>query len=363
MIFSSAGARLLGLVAFSFVTAGSLLAQPVLADTAAKVGIAAITRNDVLGQSGGAERTLLSGGALFQGDVIRTGKTSSAELMLFDQTNLKIGPSSNVSIDKFVYEPEKATGAVGIGVTKGSMRFVTGAQDPLNYEIKTAVASIGLRGTILNIVATEDALAVVLADGKAIVTGKDGKTSTMEAKGNIVLIGPEGTVDQDQSLTNAVAALVQGSNDPAATAAQILAAIGAVGGAASVQNLQDIAAGIAQAGVGADDLARAVSDYVQGSVDQAAAASDIIGGARYLNDDLKSATGRGLADASSEIGKTDLTAAAAIDVAVEESGDSRLQSSYTQQKDSTRGIYSNGGGDNLLQSQNQNQQQEQRSPN
>jgi len=357
MFLSLAAAYFHRFAAIPFLIAALAFAQPGLADTMTKAGIVAMVRGDVRGQTG----KLASGGTLFEGDVVRTGKASSAALLLLDQTDLQITPGSDLKIDKFVYDPGTSAGAVAISLVKGRLRFKTGLQESKNYEIKTAVATIGVRGTILNIVATDDALAVVLADGKAIVTGKDGKTSTMEAKGNIVLIGPDGTVDQDQSLTKAVAALVQGSDDPAATAAQILAAIGAVGGAASVQNLQDIAAGIAQAGISADDLARAVSDYVQGSVDQAAAASNIIGGAKYLNDDLKDATGRGLADAASEIGKTNPTVAAEIDANVEESGDSRLQSSYAQQKDNTRGIYTNGGGDNLLQGQNQNPQQQ--SPN
>ncbi len=363
MTFSFGGTKLHGFVMISSLVVGIATTQPAFADAAPKAGVVATVRNDVQGETGGAVHALLSGGAVFENDVVRTGKTGSAELLFLDQTNLKIAPGSDVKIDKFAYDPNASSGTVAIGVAKGALRFVTGAQDPRNYEIKTAVATIGVRGTILNIVATNDALAVVLADGKAIVTGKDGKTSTMEVKGNLVLIGPDGsTVDQSGSLTDAVAKLIQSSDNPAATAAQILAAIGAVGSEASAQNLQDIAAGIAQAGVGSDDLSRAVSDYVQGSVDQAEAASDIVSGAKYFDDNLKAATGKGLADAASEIGKSDPTTATEIDGAVEGSGDPKMQDSYSQQKESTRGIdNNNGGSDSLL--QNQQQQQQQQSPN
>ena len=346
------------LVALSLI-AGAFVAQPALADAPAKAGIAATIRNDVQQSSTtGTVRALLSGGAVFQNDMVRTGKTGSAELRFLDQTDLKVAPGSEVKIDKFVYDPNRTAGTVAITVAKGALRFVTGTQDKSAYKINTAVASIGVRGTVLNIVATDQGLAVVLAEGKALVTGSDGKTSTMEAAGNLVVIGPDGTsTTQAGSLTDAVAKLVQESDDPARTAAQLLAAIGAVGDEATAQNLRDIAAGIAQAGVSAEDLAQAVSDFVQGAVDQASSAGDIINGAKYLNDDLKGGTGKGLADATSAIGKTDPTTAGSIAGMVEGSNDPALQNGYTTE-------HQNGiqpGGDNLL--QNQQNQQDTQSPN
>ncbi|KAB7739528.1 hypothetical protein F2P47_12485 [Parvibaculum sedimenti] len=347
-------------VAVSLI-AGALLAQPALADAPAQAGIAATIRNDVQQSStNGAVRALLSGGAVFQNDMVRTGKKGSAELRFLDQTDLKVAPGSEVKIDKFVYDPNRTAGTVAITVARGALRFVTGTQDKPAYKINTAVASIGVRGTVLNIVATEQGLAVVLAEGQAIVTGNDGKTSTMEVAGNIVLVGPDGSATtQSGSLTDAVAKLIQESDDPARTAAQLLAAIGAVGDEATEQNLRDIAAGIAQAGVGAEDLAQAVSDYVQGAVDQASSAGDIIKGAKYLNDDLKGGTGKGLAEAAAAIGETDANTAAAIQAAVDGANDPVLKDAYDAASGPTQGTQP--GGDNLL--QNQQNQQDTRSPN
>ncbi|MEN6542903.1 FecR family protein [Parvibaculum sp.] len=355
--FADSGLRKF-LAALSLI-AGALVAQPALADAPAKAGIAATIRNDVQQSSTtGSVRALLSGGAVFQNDVVRTGKTGSAELKFLDETSLKVAPGSEVKIDKFVYDPNRTAGTVAITVAKGALRFVTGNQDKSAYKINTAVASIGVRGTILNIVATDQGLAVILSEGKAMVTGSDGKTAAMEAVGNLVLIGPDGTATtQAASLKDAVAQLIKGSEDPARTAAQLLAAIGAVGDAATAQNLQDIAAGVSEAGVSAADLAQAVSDYVQGAVDQASTAGDIINGAKYLNDDLKGGTGKGLAQAADVIGKTDPTTAGAIAGAVEGSNDPALQNAYKAEP--TNGIQP--GGDNLL--QNQQNQQDTQSPN
>lgn len=362
MAISFANGGLRGAVLAASLITGALLPQPARADAPAQAGTAASIRNDVQQSStDGTVRALLSGGAVFQNDMVRTGKKGSAELRFLDQTDLKVAPGSEVKIDKFVYDPNRAAGTVAISVARGALRFVTGTQDKPAYKINTAVASIGVRGTVLNIVATEQGLAVVLAEGQAIVTGNDGKTSTMEVAGNIVLVGPTGTATtQSGSLTDAVAKLVQESDDPARTAAQLLAAIGAVGDEATTQNLQDIAAGIAQAGVSAEDLAQAISDFVQGAVDQASSAGDIVKGAKYLNDDLKGGAGKGLAEAASAIGETDANTAAAIQGAVDGANDPVLKQAYDAASGPTHSTQPTGG-DNLL--ENQQNQQDTRSPN
>jgi hypothetical protein len=60
-----------------------------------------------------------------------------------------------VRLDKFVYDPNKATGTVVVNVTRGAYRFVTGVQDSRNYTIKTPYATLGVRGTVLEVVIQE----------------------------------------------------------------------------------------------------------------------------------------------------------------------------------------------------------------
>ena len=60
---------------------------------------------------------------------------------------------SNVRLDKFVYDPNnKGAGKVAINATKGAYRFITGEQDKKAYEITTPYATLGVRGTVLEIV-------------------------------------------------------------------------------------------------------------------------------------------------------------------------------------------------------------------
>src|SRR5262249_13537728 len=63
-----------------------------------------------------------------------------------DKTNLHVGPSSTVRLDKFVYDPNKGTGSVVIDATRGAFRFSTGAQNKGDYKVKTPYGVLGVRG-------------------------------------------------------------------------------------------------------------------------------------------------------------------------------------------------------------------------
>ena len=124
-------------------------------------------KNDVKG-SGGA---LSVGTKVFQNEVITTGVQSLAQLMFLDETTLSIGPKSQVTLDKFVFNPNKGAGSVVFSATKGAFRFITGSQDPRHYTIKTPVATIGVRGTIVDCFIVSGGLACIVEEGSAIVGG------------------------------------------------------------------------------------------------------------------------------------------------------------------------------------------------
>lgn len=85
-------------------------------------------------------------------ETVKTGTGGQAELRFVDDTKLSVGPMSTVRLDKFVYDPNKRTGAVVVNATRGAYRFVTGVQDPRSYEVKTPYATLGVRGTVLEVV-------------------------------------------------------------------------------------------------------------------------------------------------------------------------------------------------------------------
>ena len=96
--------------------------------------------------SGSVGGTLSVGGGVHENETIRTGSSGQAGMRFNDQSNLSVGKSSQVRLDKFVYDPHKGTGAAVIDATKGTFRFSTGAQGGGQVKIKTPYGTLGVRG-------------------------------------------------------------------------------------------------------------------------------------------------------------------------------------------------------------------------
>jgi len=118
-----------------------------IADTG--IGSATAVANQVEGIVRGQPQTLSSGSAIYTDELVRTGQDGIAELGFVDSTRLSVGPTSEVRLDKFVYNPDKGAGSVVLQGTRGSYRFVTGVQDHQSYQIKTSYATLGVRGTVV----------------------------------------------------------------------------------------------------------------------------------------------------------------------------------------------------------------------
>jgi hypothetical protein len=124
------------------LAAGRALAEPI-GETTSVVPSATLS-------DGGAPQPLEIGTTLQQNDRIATNKDGAAEVEFVDGTSLTIGANSEVVLDKMLFDKNKARNAT-LNVVRGSLRFVTGSSDHSAYQIKTPVATIGVRGTVIDI--------------------------------------------------------------------------------------------------------------------------------------------------------------------------------------------------------------------
>jgi len=129
----------------ALLLAAGLVLQATTANAQEAIGRATSVRPQAEGSHGGA-RTLSGGAEVYSKETVRTGDTGQADLRFLDNSNLNVGPKSNVRLDKFVYDPNKSAGAVAIQATRGSFRFVTGSQGGGSYQIKTPYGTLGVRG-------------------------------------------------------------------------------------------------------------------------------------------------------------------------------------------------------------------------
>ena len=116
---------------------------PTAADAQSRIGSASSVTPEASGSVGG---TLSVGSGVHANETIKTGSSGQAGLRFKDQSNLSVGHSSQVRLDKFVFDPNKGTGSTVIEATRGTFRFSTGAQNNAEVKIKTPYGTLGVRG-------------------------------------------------------------------------------------------------------------------------------------------------------------------------------------------------------------------------
>lgn len=162
-IVSGFGSRLgSGILALAAVLAVSAAAYG-----ADRIGVTAASQNQVEGVMGGQTTPLRVGSPVYQNQHVRTAPSSTAQILFTDQTSLSVGPSSDVTLDKFIFDPSRTSGNVVLSATRGAFRFVSGSQKPSNYQIRTPVATIGVRGTVVDTIVSETSTSVILGEGGA----------------------------------------------------------------------------------------------------------------------------------------------------------------------------------------------------
>src|SRR3954470_14327697 len=141
----------------------ALAATPVHAQ--ARVGEAAVIKNEVVRVVGPATSQINVGDGVLRDEVVRTGLDSAARLVLSDSTNLSLGPNATIKLDRTVCDDEHTYRDIVIRLTSGAFRFVTGHSQKAAYKIITSVATIGVRGTTLDILSDRGRSVIVLQDG------------------------------------------------------------------------------------------------------------------------------------------------------------------------------------------------------
>jgi hypothetical protein len=117
--------------------------QSTASNAQTRIGSATSVQPEASGSVGG---TMAAGSGVHANETVKTGSAGQAGLRFNDQSNLTVGHSSQVRLDKFVYDPNKGTGSTVIEATRGTFRFSTGAQSKGEVKIKTPYGTLGTRG-------------------------------------------------------------------------------------------------------------------------------------------------------------------------------------------------------------------------
>lgn len=163
-----------------------------------RIGAATAVRNEVrAARAQGQPQPLATGSGVFQNQTISTGANSVAQLLFTDQTTLSIGQRSRVTLDRYVYDPARTTGTgATVSMANGAMRFVSGSQDPRTYQVRTPVATIGVRGTIVDLLIFDGRMFGILDEGQVTFTLENGETIELNRPGQAVEFLSNGTASR-----------------------------------------------------------------------------------------------------------------------------------------------------------------------
>ncbi len=178
------------------IAAFAALLVPAAAWAADSVGINSAIRNQVMVRTAGTPmpRAAVLRARVSLGDQVQTANASMLQILLLDRSNFTVGANARVTIDRFVYDPQRSASAVGASVAKGAFRFISGRSVknmPGKTSITTPVASIGVRGTMFEGVVGPDAVRIAAQE-----QGAQGGTIDLETASLIVLRGPAATATE-----------------------------------------------------------------------------------------------------------------------------------------------------------------------
>lgn len=99
----------------------------------------------------GRERPLAKGAELFSGDKVVTNDTALVQMRLNDGGYMSVRPGTAMVIDRFVHDEKDASkSSFLVSLLRGGFRSITGLigrTNPDAYQIRSATATIGIRGT------------------------------------------------------------------------------------------------------------------------------------------------------------------------------------------------------------------------
>ncbi|MDH5558468.1 MAG: FecR family protein [Alphaproteobacteria bacterium] len=167
-----------------------------MAATQTEIGVTSLVVKDVEGKTDAEIRQLALRDNVYRYETVNTGFESASELRFADDTRISVGPNSTIILDEFVYDPDPGEGALVLQMTEGVFRFFSGNMASSNYKIKASNVTVGVRGTVLVMVARRDGTVAVImeSDDGVEVTGGAGEMVLLDKPGKATVAFADGTL-------------------------------------------------------------------------------------------------------------------------------------------------------------------------
>lgn len=141
-----------------------------------------------------ATRELAKGSDVFSGDSIDTLDNGRIQMRFTDGGLVSLMPGTTFSVDEYLYPGKTAEdGSLVFGMLRGGLRTITGSIGKIkheNYELKTPVATLGIRGTeYVAVLNPANTLRVHVGKGKVVITNDQGTLEVPEGRNAVVSLG------------------------------------------------------------------------------------------------------------------------------------------------------------------------------
>lgn len=101
----------------------------------------------VTGEVERRRRELAVGDPVHLHEMIRTEPQGATSIRLKDNSRLSLGSNTELTLDEFVYNPNRSGGEIVFSAARGALRFISGEASKEAYRVNTPLATVGIRGT------------------------------------------------------------------------------------------------------------------------------------------------------------------------------------------------------------------------
>ncbi|RYG13868.1 MAG: hypothetical protein EON92_04110 [Burkholderiales bacterium] len=145
---------------------------------------------------GGTRRRLVDGGSVYPGDLVETAAGTRAVLAFRDDSRVTLGSGTRFRVDNFVYDDKNpGEGRFLVSLLRGSVRALTGLigkTNTRNVGFATATATVGIRGTGLDLDCNDNGCSYFTWLGSIVVTPNGGTALDALLAGQGLFVGQGG---------------------------------------------------------------------------------------------------------------------------------------------------------------------------
>ncbi len=161
----------------------------------------------------GEKKIVVKGMKLEKHDKIKTAANSRLQIVFNDKTVISLGQESELSVDEYLYDDKNKK--AGFSITKGFFKSITGKIGkiaPKHFKIRTANATIGVRGTTIIAETTEKLDIIACSQGQIEVISQLG--SVIVNQGERTIVAQAKAPTKAQKINNILLKQLDKKSDP-----------------------------------------------------------------------------------------------------------------------------------------------------